>query len=312
MPGNDGQSNLEEVSSERLLYSLLVKSGFLAFEDGFHGREERDNSYRHKGGLVVKKEICLAVFVALIALPLSAANNVIYQGIDLFRTPDDGRSFMDFSNEPIPAGFFCRESAPFTGKVLWKGVPVSTSLSGELRQTDTIVQRLDDAPFNKRGVAKTRIQVRALQLESVDPIKTACGSFKVRVVLDGPQPITSMRIVRTGEYGGRFLARLTVRAKFVFTPVSGLGKQLELPAHEIRFPENPRFTWAFSSNTKGLKRSGKVMVDTNFDSVPDTFLPGTSNFAAGWNGTLDKEDCPPYDQCHLHDSSCMHCIGAVQ
>jgi hypothetical protein len=260
----------------------------------------------------MRKEIWLALIAALIALPSFAADNVIYQGIDLFHTPDDGASFMDFSRQPIPAGFFCKGSAPFRGKVTWRGVPVATALSGELRKTDTIVQRLDDAPFNKRGIARTRLQVRALQLESAAPIKTSCGNFKVRVVLDGAQPITSMRIVRTGKYGGRFLARLTVRAKFVFTPVAGLGKQLELPPHEIRFPVNPRFTWAFTSNSKGLEKSGGVMVDTNFDSVPDTFLPGTSNFAAGWDGTLDKEDCPPFYQCHEHDSSCMHCIEAIQ
>lgn len=259
-----------------------------------------------------RKEIWLAIAAALIALPSAAADNVIYQGIDVFQTPDDGSSFMNFSKRPIPAGFFCRGSEPFTGKVLWRGVPVATGLPGELGRTDTIVQRLDDATFNKNGVTRTRIQIRALQLESTEPIKTSCGSFKVRVVLDGVQPITSMRIVRVGKYGGRFLARLALRAKFVFTPVSGNGKQLELPPHEIRFPVNPRFTWAFQTNTKSLKKSGGVMVDTDFDSVPDTFLPGTSNFAAGWNGALNKEDCPPYNQCHLHDSECMHCIGAVQ
>lgn len=258
-----------------------------------------------------RSAIWLALVAALIALPSAAIDNVIYQGIDIFRTPDDGSSFMNFSKQPIPAGFFCPGSEPFTGKVLWKGVPVATGLPGELGRTDTIVQRLDDAPFNKKGIANTRIQIRALQLESVEPIKTTCGSFKVRVVLDGPQPITTMRIVRVGKYGGRFLARLALRAKFVFIPVSG-GEQLELPPHEIRFPVNPRFTWAYQSNTKALTKRSGVMVDTNFDSVPDTFLPGTSNFAAGWNGALNKEDCPPYDQCHLHDSECMHCIGAVQ
>jgi hypothetical protein len=258
-----------------------------------------------------RREIWLALVAALIALPSAAIDNVIYQGIDIFRTPDDGSSFMDFSRQPVPAGFFCPGSEPFTGKVLWKGVPVATGLPGELGRTDTIVQRLDDAPFNKKGIATTRIQIRALQLESVEPIKTTCGSFRVRVVLDGPQPITTMRIVRVGKYGGRFLARLALRAKFVFIPVSG-GEQLELPPHEIRFPVNPRFTWAYQPNTKALTKRSGVMVDTNFDSVPDAFLPGTSNFAAGWNGALNKEDCPPYDQCHLHDSDCMHCIGAVQ
>jgi hypothetical protein len=263
----------------------------------------------------MKRGLWLALVVALIALPAFAAENVIYKGIDVFRTLDDGSSFMDFSKQPIPAGFFCKGSKPFRGKVLWMGVPVTTGLPGELGQTDTIVQRLDDAVFNENGVARTRIQVSALQLESMAPIKTSCGSYKVRVVLDGAQPITSMRIVRVGEYGGRFLARLALRARFVFTPLSALDKQLELPPHEITFPLNPRFTWAFRPNAKkALAKKGSVMVDTNFDSVPDTFLPGTSNFAAGWNGTLNKDNCPPADECHgAHnpDGSCSHGIGAV-
>lgn len=258
----------------------------------------------------MRKTLWLVMTAALIALPAAGSDDVIYQGIDIFQTPSNGSSFMDFSARPIPAGFFCRGSKPFTGKVTWRGVPVATALPGELRQTDTIVQRLDDATFNQRGVAQTRIQVRALQLESATPIKTSCGSFKIRVVLDGQQPITSMRIVRVGKYGGRFLARLALRAKFVFIPVSG-GKPLELPPHEIRFPANPRFTWAYASNTKALAKRSGVMVDTDFDSIPDTFLPGTSNFAAGWNGTLNKEECPPYDECHVHDPDCVHCIGAV-
>ena len=196
----------------------------------------------------MRKGIWLVLAIIFIALPSAAADNVVYQGIDVFRTPDDGSSFMDFSKEPIPAGFFCQGSKPFRGKVLWRGVPVATGLPGELGQTDTIVQRLDDAAFNENGVARTRIQVRALQLESMAPIKTSCGSYKVRVVLDGVQPITSMRLVRVGQYGGRFMARLALRAKFVFIPVSALGKQLELPPHEVRFPVNPRFTWALDAS----------------------------------------------------------------
>lgn len=263
----------------------------------------------------MQKGIWLVLALALVALPLAAADNIIYKGIDVFRTPNDGSSFMDFSKQPIPAGFFCKGSKPFRDKVHWRGVPVTTGLPGELGQTDTIVQRLDDAAFDEKGVARTRIQVRALQLESIEPIKTSCGSYKVRVVLDGVQPITSMRIVRVGSYGGRFMAHLALRSKFVFTPVSALGQQLELPPHEIRFPVNPRFTWAFRTNAKkALEKRGPVMVDTDFDSVPDAFLPGTSNFAASWNGTLNKENCPPVDECHgAHnpDGSCTHCIGAV-
>lgn len=256
----------------------------------------------------MQRGIWLAIALALIALPSAAADNVIYKGIDVFRTPSDGTSFMDFSQQPIPAGFFCAGSKPFTAKVYWKGVPVATGLPGELKQTDTIVQRLDDAVFNEDGVARTRIQIRALQLESLKPIETSCGSYIVRVMLDGPQPVTSMRIVRLNQYGGRFTAYLSIRTKFVFTPVSAIGKQLELPAHEIRFPPNPRFGWAFRPKMKNaMERNGTILVDTNFDSLADTFLPGTSNFAAGWSS--NTQELPP--ECHdLHDIGHTHCIEA--
>lgn len=256
----------------------------------------------------MRKGIWLALVLALLALPSAAADNVIYKGIDLFRTPSDGTSFMDFSQQPIPAGFFCTGSKPFTATVPWRGVPVATGLPGELRQTDTIVQRLDDAVFNEKGIANTRIQVRVLQLESLRPIETSCGNYNVRVMLDGPQPVSSMRIERLNQYGGRFTAYLSIRTKFVFTPVSGLGRQLELQAHEVRFPPNPRFGWAFRTNAKkALDRNSTVLVDTNFDSLADTALPGTSNFVAGWS-SLNAQELP--SECHdLHGSGHTHCVS---
>jgi hypothetical protein len=75
-----------------------------------------------------------------------------------------------------------------------RGLPIVTGDEGTLGITDTIVQRLDDAPFNKRGVASTRIQVRAMTFESMLPLKTSCGLYKVRLSLSGEQPITRMRM----------------------------------------------------------------------------------------------------------------------
>ena len=45
----------------------------------------------------------------------------------------------------------------FAGRIPFKGVPVATSVPGVLGATDTITQRLDDAVFNRRGVATTRL-----------------------------------------------------------------------------------------------------------------------------------------------------------
>src|SRR5829696_5118096 len=120
----------------------------------------------------------LALLLVL-ALPAFAGDRVIQNGTDLWTTRGDGGTFINFKKSPIPAGFFCFKSEPFTGRIVFKGVPVATSEPGVLGNTDTIVQRLDDATFNKRGVAVTRIQMRVLHFEGIEPIQTKCGAFKV-------------------------------------------------------------------------------------------------------------------------------------
>lgn len=219
----------------------------------------------------------------LVALPMFAADRVIQSGIDPWRTPGDGRTFIDFSKTPIPAGFFCFKSAPFAERIVFRGVPVATGEPGALGRTDTIVQRLDDAVFGKNGVATTRIQVRALHFVSVQPIQTACGAFNVEVHLNGEQPVTNMRIVRENENGGRFFAPIAVNGKLVFKPVAGGSTELLELTRNVRFPANQGISWADRFAPKqGVRWTGFVKVDTDNDRVPDTFLPGTSQgFAAG-------------------------------
>jgi len=166
--------------------------------------------------MVVRKAFWLVLAMALLALPV-CADDIILRGIDLWTTTNDGSTFVEFAHQPIPAGFFCSQSQPFTGRIALRGVSVATARSGELGSTDTIVERLDDAAFNKKGVASTRIQVRALQLESITPFKTACGSFNIRVRLDGGQPITRMQIVRENKRGGHMQAALGIRSKLSFS-----------------------------------------------------------------------------------------------
>ncbi len=95
--------------------------------------------------------------------------------------------------------------------------------SGELGDADTIVQRLDNATFGEDGVAETRIQLRALQLESVAPFKTSCGDYNIRVVAHGQQPITKMRIIKETANGGRYVAPVRVNFKLTFMPADGIS-----------------------------------------------------------------------------------------
>lgn len=263
---------------------------------------------------------CAAAVAALVlglALPLAAFadDGVIRHGIDPWVTKADGSTFRDFSKNPIPAGFFCNRSLPFTGRIAFHGVPVTTEIPDALGRTDTIVERLDDAKFNRLGVATTRVQVRALQFEAAAPLETACGAYKVTVHLDGEQPTTRMKIFRENENGGRFLAPISVNIKMTFTPVSGRGGERSL-TQQIQFPPDPRATWSANWFHNAPEHAAALRVDTDGDQILDTLLPGTSNFAAGWPA-LDKRARDKYISdtcftdsvvCHEVDD-CGHCTG---
>lgn len=255
----------------------------------------------------------LGLSLLLASLPLSAAT-VIHRGVDVFTTPDDGRTFYDFSYNPIPAGFFCKGSKAFTGKVAFKGLPLVTDPPAQLFGADTIVERLDDAAFDDKGIATTRIRFRALSLVSSAPIKTGCGAFHVYVSLGGEQRVTPMSIFRTQEDGGNFVAPLGVDVLLRFIPVKpSRGKdarKLEL-TQSITFPATP-LPWSLAEVVPA-KRTGPVLVDTNGDLIPDAPLPGPSNFAAGQSPGRSRAksitpscSCCPEQYCHADDGQ-EHC-----
>jgi hypothetical protein len=251
----------------------------------------------------------VVVLTALLAIPAFAADRVIYNGIDLWRTIADGSTHADFSKTPIPAGFFCNKSEPFTGRIGFTGVPVATNVPGALEKTDTIVQRLDDAVFNKNGVAQTRLQVRSLNFESIAPVQTACGRFIAKVSLYGEQPVTHMRIIRENASGGRFLAPISVNIKISFTPVGRLAAEPLEIRKSLRFPPLPNQRWESVPAQSGNKVQGFLLVDTDGDSIPDTYLPGTSNFGVG-QMRRSKETCARSVEtvCHLEEDDGQHCV----
>jgi hypothetical protein len=246
----------------------------------------------------VRNRSILAALVCLFLLGLSplAADSTIQRGIDIFTTVGDGRTSYDFAQSPIPAGFFCKDSKPFTGLVTFKGLPLTTSIPGQLWDADTVIERLDDAVFDGNGTAATRIQFRALSLVSTAPIKTACGAFHVYISLGGKQRVTTMIISRTHEGGGNFVAPLAVNTRVTFIPVkparNKAARKLELTA-DFTFPASP-LPWSFPARARA-KRMGSVIVDTNGDLTPDTPLPGTSNFLPG--SSPDRFMSKYYGEC---------------
>jgi hypothetical protein len=252
--------------------------------------------------------VILAALALLFAVPALARDAVITNGIDLWRTPAAGGTYADFAKQPLPAGFFCAGSAPFTGKIVFTGMPIKTKPANVLREADTIIQRLDDAVFTKnlvtikpfpmrgtdgnvhqvgasffqgREVATTRVQVKAISFVGVQPVKTSCGSFLVKASLAGEQPVTEMFIVREHETGGSFYAPLSLNIKLTFSPMSG-GAPLEV-VKSIRFPAKPLSVWTEVPEKRAVY-NGFVSVDSNSSGVMDLMLPGTSNFAAGFKG----------------------------
>ncbi|HYO11756.1 MAG TPA: hypothetical protein VE685_01000 [Thermoanaerobaculia bacterium] len=254
----------------------------------------------------------VAAFVILVLCGLSplAAAPVIERGIDVFTTTANGKTFYDFGANPIPAGFFCKRSAAFTGRVALKGLPLEAD--GDLRGADTVIERLDDAAFDENGVARTRVRFRALSLGSIAPLKTSCGAFHLYITLDGPQRDTGMRIFRANELGGTFHAPLSATVRMTFVPVKGRSvRRLELKG-SVLFPGHP-IPWSHDGGPTA-KRIVSAVVDTNGDLTPDTPLFGTSNFAPGWSptGAVAKwggscSMCEP-EICHDNDGE-QHCTG---
>ncbi|HEX4963149.1 MAG TPA: hypothetical protein VF173_20125 [Thermoanaerobaculia bacterium] len=245
--------------------------------------------------------VCILGLMVL-AVPALAVDHTIYNGSDLWRTPGNGMTFADFSKQPIPAGFFCNKSETFTGRIILQGVPIATSQPGILGATDTIIQRLDNATFNKNGVATTRIQMRAMQFQSVAPVQTACGAFNAFLTLDGEQPITTMRIVRENSNGGRFYAPIYVNVKISFKPVGRVTTEAIELRKSLRFPPATNAPWAAARYT-GAPRESFLKVDTDSDGIPDTFVPGTSNIAAGRPSSREKA---AQTVCHIEDEG-QHC-----
>jgi len=268
----------------------------------------------------MNKGILLAALTVAVLVSVSplVADGVIGRGIDTFTTTADGTTFYDFAASPIPAGFFCKSSAPFTGRVSFRGLPLETGSPGQLHGADTVIERLDDAAFDGSGTAVTRIRFRALSLVSVAPVKTACGAYHVYVSLAGKQRETTMRIYRTQEDGGNFVAPLAVDARLSFIPVKPSrqkgARRLELTG-SFTFPATP-IPWSATGGANTKRLGGSVLVDTNGDLTPDALLFGTSNFWPGWSpGRTEMlkgcTTCEPRT-CHTDPNTLKeHCSGPV-
>lgn len=237
---------------------------------------------------LIRSVALIAIVAAMISGSPAFAADAIHNGVDLWMTVA-GFAQTSFADEPIPAGFFCEGSQPFTGKIAFKGVPFAVAPAGSLGGMDTAVRRLDDATFNEKGEATTRIQLMALSLASVKPIETSCGKYDVAVSLAGEQPVTTMKIFRTEALGGTYSAPLSLNVKAVFTPVNGDKAARREVTRRIELGPGSHSVWAY---VQAPQYPAGVKIDTNGDGKPDTVLPASSNFVAGVSPAVLKGDAP--------------------
>jgi hypothetical protein len=252
--------------------------------------------------------VVLAVSVlAMTMATATVASEPIRSGVDVWMTVA-GRSHTSFANEPIPAGFFCEGSRPFTGSITLKGVPLAVTPGKGLGGIDTVVHRLDDAVFNERGEASTRIQLMALSLASVEPVETSCGKYDVAVSLaPGEQPVTTMRIFRSESLGGTYSAPLALNVKVTFTPVGGDKSARRELTRRVDLGPSDHSVWAYVSTPRYLDGA---MIDTHGDGRPDTALPRASNFQAGVTPAIMRGD-PAKPRLVLDATRCPDTGGQV-
>lgn len=279
---------------------------------------------RTRSGKIVLSVLCTMAVAALLASP-AAAQPTIIRGVDLFETGSGTGTHVDFAANPIPAGFFCPGSAPFTGDVQLRGVPLTTSPAGVAGNADTVVERLTDGVFSG-GVANIPVVVRALRLASTSDIEVLCPSsdgvlqptyWRVSTCLCGTQPTTTLSVKMDQACGcGHANGVLSLRICLTFTRID--TGQTVGPISQLITLNLANMPWCYNAGPGETVVASYFGVDTNCDNKPDLTLPGTKNFHPGWTCANQAVDCwtqyahlthchPNYSNPGAHD----HCINPV-
>lgn len=220
--------------------------------------------------------ICAATALALAAPATSGAT--IPAGFDLFET-DPAHTAFDFQGTAttIPPGFFDPGSDPFTGHVVFGGVPLETFDGKSVGDADTIVRRLQ--PANPAPDAFVPIELVALHLQSVQPITVTYNNgqnpqlWDVGATLSEQRPSQGQILIHqpgTGD-GGTFDSQLQVVPLLVFMRLSdGVTRTLDaaaLPPQVIQ--QNLTFT-----QSGGVWRGDCVLPALAVPGLTDGFCPG--------------------------------------
>jgi hypothetical protein len=245
----------------------------------------------------MRRMLYLGLALSLMALP-ALADNTIFAGSDVFQTAGDGTTYSDLT---IPAGFFCATSAPLSAHVAFTGVPLATSPADVFGATDTVIERLGDTTFDANNTARVNAIVRAVSFKSTAPVTVSgcSGSalWDIRTTTGPTQSAFTMTLHRLSSTatGGTFDAGVVISPRLTFTQ-QGSGVTRTLDEAPVNFSTSAA-SWTHQPGSGGVTyTAGSVQVDTDGNGVPDTTVPKTSNFAAGWspftNASCATAPCP--------------------
>ena len=223
-------------------------------------------------------------------------------GDDAWQTPLDATA-LDFSQAPLPAGFFGPGSLAFALPVNFFGVPFSTNPAGALGSADTLVRRLNDTgPMAIGDTAYVGIEFIALHLESqpftVDYAGGGTETWKLVAGLSqsSPQSAGVMAIHYSHADGGTFDSLLYAKLLLRFIRVTPPAAQITLDCGSGQCPELDFITigasWTLVGGPGGFDPNSQsvdplppsVFVDVDADGVPDLFqTKGRSNFQGGFD-----------------------------
>ncbi len=229
--------------------------------------------------------------------PYPIAKNV-QAGNDLWTTPDDYNTYLDFSyNGGLPAGYFGPGSDPFTGIVYLYGIPLAND-QGIPWNTDTVIDRPQATGFMAVGSCKTIPTVFiALHLQS-HPFTVSFfgGAYTQTFTLTAglsptaTQSSGSMTICRTQLNGGTFSATLLAYFLLRYTDTGTLAT-FEVDCGTGACPEatlnSVGNVWRYTGtgHSGGDTAPPGLVVDVNANGIPNSApLSGSSNFQAGVGG----------------------------
>ncbi|HYO13911.1 MAG TPA: hypothetical protein VE685_12015 [Thermoanaerobaculia bacterium] len=249
------------------------------------------------------------------------AQPIIRHGIDAFRTPSIPPTDMDFGTDPIPAGFFCSGSEPFTKTLHLVGVPVDTVPANVLNGADTVIERLQDVNLIS-GSGSTAVVVRALRLTGADTIIVSCPDegeteWKVDACLCGNQPTSQLHLTFDAACGcgvANGSLRLNVCLRFTRVDTGEVLGPLSRPV-ELLVQNMP---WCEKAGPGHLSVAGPISVSsgcTDCDQKASS-LPGTSNFYPGLSCSTQTVDCwtlfGHLTRCHNSNTpGHPHCVNPI-